>query len=64
MPIEPAAKRAVTFADGQNLYHAAKEAFGYTYPNYDILKLSDSLCSARGWQLSQNPILHGRPRWG
>ena len=37
MPAEPAIKRAVIFVDGQNLYHAAREAFGYTYPNYDRL---------------------------
>jgi hypothetical protein len=42
--IEPAIKRAVTFIDGQNLYRAAKESFGYHYPNYDVRKLSDSVC--------------------
>lgn len=26
--------------DGQNLYHAAREAFGYNYPNYDIKALA------------------------
>ena len=30
---EPLIKRAVAFLDGQNLFHAASEAFGYTYPN-------------------------------
>lgn len=28
-------KRAVVFVDGQNLFHSAKNCFGYTYPNYD-----------------------------
>lgn len=28
MPVEPSTKRTVAFFDGQNLYHAAKEAFG------------------------------------
>lgn len=42
MPIEPPEKRAIVFVDGQNLYHAAKESFGYPYPNYDILRLSES----------------------
>lgn len=37
MPPEPIVKRAVTFIDGQNLFHAAREAFGYIYPNYDVL---------------------------
>jgi len=29
MAAEPAVKRAVVFVDGQNLYHAARQAFGY-----------------------------------
>jgi hypothetical protein len=33
---EPPVKRAFVFIDGQNLFHAAKEAFGYSYPNYDV----------------------------
>ena len=35
MPSEPATKRAFAFFDGQNLFYAAKEAFGYPFPNYD-----------------------------
>ena len=35
MPSEPPLKRAFVFVDGQNLFHAAKEAFGYSFPNYD-----------------------------
>ncbi len=33
---EPPAKRAFVFIVGQNLFHAAKEAFGYSFPNYDV----------------------------
>ena len=43
MPSEPSIKRAVVFIDGQNLFHAAREAFGYTYPNYDVGALSRSV---------------------
>jgi hypothetical protein len=32
MPTEPAVKRTIAFVDGQNLFHAAKEAFGYEHP--------------------------------
>src|SRR6185312_14044746 len=32
--VEPAIKRAVAFIDGQNLFHHARQAFGYHYPNY------------------------------
>ena len=38
-PVETSVKRAVAFVDVQNLYHAAREAFGYTYPNYDVSAL-------------------------
>ncbi|MEW6743900.1 MAG: hypothetical protein AB1486_14190 [Planctomycetota bacterium] len=40
MPTEPTIKRAVAFFDGQNLYHASREAFGYTFPNYDVKVVS------------------------
>jgi len=33
-------KRTVAFVDAQNLFPAAREAFGYTYPNYDVRALS------------------------
>lgn len=36
MSSEPQVKRTRAYVDGQNLFHGAKEAFGYTYPNYDI----------------------------
>ena len=53
MPGEPDIKRAVSFFDGQNLYHHAKSAFGHHHPNYDPRKLSDAVCAARNW------ICHG-----
>lgn len=37
---EPDIKRAVAFFDGQNLFHSAKRAFGYTFPNYDPVLLA------------------------
>jgi len=40
MPVEPAVKRTVAFFDGQNLYHHARAAFGYSYPNYSPLALA------------------------
>jgi len=53
MPIDPSIKRAITFIDGQNLFYAAKDAFGYPYPNYDVVALSEAVCRLRGWQLQQ-----------
>lgn len=61
MQVEPNLKRAVTFVDGQNLYHAAKAAFGYTYPNYDVQKLSAEICRLRGWGLQQARFYTGVP---
>ena len=61
MPAEPAIKRAAVFIDGQNLFHAAREAFGYTYPNYDVLALGRAICDARGWTSSEVHFYTGIP---
>ena len=61
MPIEPQVKRVVTFVDGQNLYHGAKAAFGYTWPNYNVLKLSERICAIQGWQLAEARFYTGVP---
>jgi uncharacterized LabA/DUF88 family protein len=61
MPAEPDAKRAVAFFDGQNLFHAAKEAFGYSFPNFDPLKLAEAVCAARGWGLARARFYTGVP---
>lgn len=61
MPAEPLVKRAVVFFDGQNLFHAAREAFGYTYPNYDPIALARSVCHASGWELRQVRFYTGIP---
>lgn len=54
-------KRTIAFIGGQDLYHAAKAAFGYTYPNYDVCKLSESICSRMGWTLTQVRFYTGVP---
>ena len=45
MPAEFVKKSAIAFVDGQNLFHAVLEAFGYTYPNYDVLALAKAICN-------------------
>jgi hypothetical protein len=66
---EPAVKRAITFTDGQNLFHSARLAFGYTYPNYDVRALTDRLCRIHDWQSTQVWFYTGiradndDPRW-
>ncbi len=59
--LEPALKRAIAFVDGQNLFHAAKEAFGYTYPNYDAQRISEGVCQLQAWNLSQVRFYTGIP---
>jgi uncharacterized LabA/DUF88 family protein len=61
MSSEPLTKRAVTFVDGQNLFHAARESFGYTYPNFDVLALSEAVCARQGWSFVQARFYTGIP---
>ena len=61
MTSEPTVKRAITFIDGQNLYHCAREAFGITHPNFDVMKISKSVCDENGWMLSQARFYTGFP---
>ena len=61
MPLEPSSKRAVAFFDGQNLYHAARHAFGYTYPNYDPMALAATVSKRQGWTLSEVRFYTGVP---
>lgn len=57
----PVVPRAVAFVDGQNLFYAAKEAFGYTWPNYDPVALADMICRKQGWNLTQTRFYTGIP---
>jgi hypothetical protein len=61
MSREPAVKRTIAFVDGQNLFHAVREAYGHTYPNYDPRALAAKVCAAQGWQLTQTRFYTGVP---
>jgi len=61
MPAEPETKRAVVFVDGQNLFYAVKQAFGYSFPNYDVPALARSLCDRQRWALSGIHFYTGIP---
>jgi uncharacterized LabA/DUF88 family protein len=61
MPTTPQSQRTVAFIDGQNLYHGVREAFGYTYPNYDLGALAAAVCRQRGWNLLQTRFYTGVP---
>jgi len=58
MSAAPLLKRAIVFVDGQNLFHAAKEAFGYTHPNYDVRCLLKEIRFYTGV-----PDVSANPRW-
>lgn len=61
MPQEPQEPRAVAFVDGQDLFHAARESFGYLYPNYDVLCLARTVCMRQGWRLGEVHFYTGVP---
>jgi len=61
MVAEPQVKRAVAFFDGQNLFHAVREAFGYTYPNYSPLLLASRVCADCGYSLQAARFYTGVP---
>lgn len=61
MPVEPPVKRTYAFIDGQNLFHQAKAAFGYTYPSYDPLRLAQSVCQNSSWTLTETYFYTGIP---
>jgi uncharacterized LabA/DUF88 family protein len=58
---EAGTKRAVAFFDGQNLFHAAKAAFGHGFPNYDPRLLAAEVCRAQGWTLVEARFYTGVP---
>jgi uncharacterized LabA/DUF88 family protein len=67
--IEPTRKRAIVFVDGQNLFYSAKEAFGFTFPNFDVQLLAQEVCKNHGWDLvgcrfyTGIPNPEDNPRW-
>jgi len=58
---EPSTKRTMVYIDGQNLFNAAKEAFGYPFPNYNVHDLAETVCEAHGWSLSGVRFYTGIP---
>ncbi len=48
--------------DGQNLYYAASEAFGYDYPNYHPLALAERICAQKQWEFRQVRFYTGVPK--
>lgn len=61
MAREPEIKRAISFFDGQNLFHSVKAAFGYTFPNYDPVGLTKAVCDRQGWKVGGVRFYTGIP---
>ena len=62
MLTEPTRKRVIAFFDGQNLFHAALEAFGYRYPNYDPKALATKIAAEHDdWALTDVYFYTGVP---
>lgn len=61
MSLEPHIKRTCAFFDGQNLFHHAKAAFGYSYPNYSPLALASRVCQRNGFHLHEIRFYTGIP---
>lgn len=57
----PETPRATIFFDGQNLFKTAKRIFGYTWPNYDVRRLAQTVCQTKGWNLVETRFYTGVP---
>lgn len=56
--------KAVCFFDGQNLFHSAKSAFGYNFPNFDPMALAKLVCQKKSWELVEARFYTGVPDAG
>ena len=60
--VETQTKRVIAFVDGQNLFNAAKMAFGYSFPNFDPLELAKLVCKQKPlWTLIKLHFYTGMP---
>ena len=53
--------RAIAFFDGQNLFAAARDAFGFTTASYGVPRLARAVALQRGWHLVQTRLSTGMP---
>ena len=58
---EPRFKRAIAFVDGQSLFHAARQAFGRTEPDYDPVALASLVTQRMAWRLESVRFYTGIP---
>ena len=62
--------RTIVLIDGQNLFHLAKEAWGHSWPNYDVQKLAQALTALKSGRVLEEvrfytgmPTEQSNPRW-
>ena len=56
-----APRRVIAFFDGQNLFAAARDAFGFTTASYGVPRLAQAIALPRGWDLVQTRFYTGMP---
>ncbi|MCX6364217.1 MAG: NYN domain-containing protein [Actinobacteria bacterium] len=61
MNAESAPNRAIAFFDGQNLFAAARDAFGFTTASYGVPRLAQAIALQHGWNLVQTRFYTGMP---
>jgi len=57
----PLFPRCIAFVDGQNLFYSAKEAFGRTYPDYNVKALVAHICQRQNWIVAEIRFYTGVP---
>ena len=57
----PPVVRAIAFIDGQNLFGAARDAFGVRAPSFDVVALSHAVAAAQGWEVHGVRFYSGVP---
>lgn len=61
-PPKPSPCRVHAFIDGQNLFHSVRRIFGYSFPNYDPLRLAQAITALTpDRQLNQVHFYTGMP---
>lgn len=56
-----APNRVIAFFDGQNLFAAARDAFGFTTASFGVPRLAQAIALQRGWELTETRFYTGMP---
>jgi hypothetical protein len=61
MSAESASNRAIAFFDGQKLFAAARDAFGFPTASYGVPRLAQAIALKHGWNPIQIRFYTGMP---